>query len=308
MNLIFINGTMGAGKTTVSRALQKLMPPCVFADGDNFWDMNPFAVNGRSKEMVLSNIAASLAGFIESGLFENILFCWVMHEESIVKDLLSRIPAHKCRFFLFTLTCDEQALKARLSADIAAGRRSEGVTERSRERAAHYGGMLSYKIDTSRLSPEGAAGRIADTVRGKTALLPYIKTETLTQDCRRIREKVFVEEQDFEREFDGQDEHCFHLCFYKDGKPAACCRFFQTETAGVYALGRIAVLREYRSQGLGRYVLQAAEECARQSGAAALTLSAQVRARGFYEKCGFSAEGEVFPEEGVPHIRMAKKI
>lgn len=36
MNLIFINGTMGAGKTTVSRALQKLMPPCVFADGDNF--------------------------------------------------------------------------------------------------------------------------------------------------------------------------------------------------------------------------------------------------------------------------------
>jgi len=40
-NLIFINGTMGVGKTATSRELQKLLSNCVFLDGDWCWDMSP---------------------------------------------------------------------------------------------------------------------------------------------------------------------------------------------------------------------------------------------------------------------------
>ena len=308
MNLIFINGTMGAGKTTTARALQKIMPPCVFSDGDNFWDMHPFAVNERSKRMVLQNISAVLSNFLESGLFENILFCWVMHEESIVKEILSRMPGLPFRFFLFTLTCGERTLTERLAADVAAGARSGGIFARSKARAARYDEMLSCKIDTDGRSPEESAALIAKAVRGEILLLPYKATAYLTPEARAIREEVFMREQGFAEEFDGRDENCLHLTFYKDGGPAACCRCFETEREGVFAAGRIAVRKPFRGQGLGRYVLQAAEECARRRGAKEITLSAQVRARGFYEKCGYAAEGAPFDEEGVPHVRMRKTL
>ena len=308
MNLIFINGTMGAGKTTTARALQKIMPPCVFSDGDNFWDMHPFAVNERSKRMVLQNISAVLSNFLESGLFENILFCWVMHEESIVKEILSRMPGLPFRFFLFTLTCGERTLTERLAADVAAGARSGGIFARSKDRAARYDEMLSCKIDTDGRSPEESAALIAKAVRGEILLLPYKATAYLTPEARAIREEVFMDEQGFASEFDGRDNNCRHLVFYKGEEPAACCRYFAAEEDGAFTVGRIAVRKKFRGQGLGRYVLRAAEECARQDGAAALTLCAQVRAQGFYEKCGYAALGEQFPEEGVPHVQKRKDL
>lgn len=306
MNLIFINGTMGAGKTTAARALQKLLPPCAAADGDDFWNMFPFTVNDISKEMVLSNTAAVLSGFIRSGLFENIVFSWVMHEESVVNEILSRLPGGERRFYLFTLVFREETLKKRLSADVAAGKRSGGIFARSAERAAHYAQMLSYKIAADGLTPGQTADIIARTVRGQTGLLPYKKTAHLTAEGRAIREEVFVKEQGFADEFDARDGNCSHLVFYKDGEPAACCRCFGTQEKGIYAVGRIAVRKKFRGQNIGSYAVQAAEECARAEGASGMTLSAQVRARGFYEKCGYTAEGEIYSEEGVPHVTMRK--
>ncbi len=37
-----------------------------------------------------------------------------------------------------------------------------------------------------------------------------------------------------------------------------------------------------------------------------LTLWAQAQARPFYEKAGYSAEGEQFDDAGIPHIAMSK--
>ena len=235
MNLIFINGTMGAGKTTVSRALKNKLAPCAFADGDNLWEMSPFLVNEKTKAMVLHNIAAVLAGFLDSGVFENVLFCWVMHEESIVKEILSRLNGRAFDFSLFTLQCDHKTLEARLQKDIGQNVRTQGVLARSAERASHYGAMLSAKIDVSRLTPEAAAEKIADAVTGKALCLPYRATDFLSADARAVREEVFVREQGFKEEFDGKDAFSQHLVFYKDGRPAACCRIFpaEGERAGV---------------------------------------------------------------------------
>lgn len=63
-NLILINGTMGAGKTTVSRALQKILPDAVFLDGDWCWDADPFLVTEETKRMVMENITFLLAQFL----------------------------------------------------------------------------------------------------------------------------------------------------------------------------------------------------------------------------------------------------
>jgi predicted GNAT family N-acyltransferase len=39
-----------------------------------------------------------------------------------------------------------------------------------------------------------------------------------------------------------------------------------------------------------------------------ITLHARVVVRGFYEKCGYTAEGTEFEEIGIPHIRMIRRI
>lgn len=58
--LYLIGGTMGVGKTTVCRELQKSLPNCVFLDGDWCWDMKPFVVNEETRELVLDNICCLL--------------------------------------------------------------------------------------------------------------------------------------------------------------------------------------------------------------------------------------------------------
>lgn len=73
-NLIFINGTMGSGKTSVCRELKKLIPPSVFLDGDWCWDMEPFIVTDETKEMVTSNISFMLNSFINCSEYKNIIF------------------------------------------------------------------------------------------------------------------------------------------------------------------------------------------------------------------------------------------
>ncbi len=167
-NLIFVNGTMGAGKTAACRALRLLLPNNVFLDGDDCWNMHPFTVNDATKRMVLDNIAALLNNFLASGQFENILFCWVMHERAIVDELLGRLRGD-FDFSLFTLTCEEGELRRRLQKDIAAGLRDEGIVARSLERATHYKNMGAAVIDTTRLTPEETAHAVADILRKKSS-------------------------------------------------------------------------------------------------------------------------------------------
>ena len=61
--LIMISGTMGVGKTTTCRELQKILPRNVFLDGDWCWDMQPFVVNEETKTMVMKNICFQLKQF-----------------------------------------------------------------------------------------------------------------------------------------------------------------------------------------------------------------------------------------------------
>ena len=156
-NLIFINGTMGVGKTATSRELQKLLPNCIFLDGDWCWDMSPFIVNDETKKMVIDNISYLLNNFISCSVYENIIFCWVMHEQSILDDVLSRLDKHNCILYKFSLVCSEQALISRITKDIEMGIRTEDVINRSISRLKNYFEMDTEKIDVSKVSAKEAA-------------------------------------------------------------------------------------------------------------------------------------------------------
>ncbi len=156
-NLILINGTMGVGKTATSRELQNLLSKCVFLDGDWCWDMSPFIVTDETKKMVIDNITHLLNNFISCSEYQNIIFCWVMHEQSILDDVLSRLNKDDCTVYKFSIVCSEKALIERIKKDIEQGIRTEDIIEISVPRLSNYFRMDSEKIDVSDISAKQAA-------------------------------------------------------------------------------------------------------------------------------------------------------
>ena len=132
-------------------------------------------------------------------------------------------------------------------------------------------------------------------------------SETLTPDAARIREDVFVREQGFEVEFDEKDADAYHMLVYDDDVPIAVCRFMPGED-GVCTIGRLAVVPGFRGRSIGRAMLAEAEREVSDMGQRRMVLSAQVRARGFYEACGYTAYGCEYRDEWCPHIMMGKDL
>lgn len=155
--LIMISGTMGVGKTATCRELQKILPHNVFLDGDWCWDMNPFIVDSQTKAMVIKNICFLLNQYLNCSHYENVIFCWVMHQQSIIDDILSGLDTENCMIKSFSLIADKQSLIRRLKSDIDKGIRQESVIERSIERLNNYNLLKTDKIDVSRITPYKAA-------------------------------------------------------------------------------------------------------------------------------------------------------
>jgi broad-specificity NMP kinase len=156
-NLFLIGGTMGVGKTTTCRILEQKLNHSVFLDGDWCWDMHPFQVTEGTKRMVVENICFLLNNFIRCSAYENIVFCWVMHQQAILDDILSRLETANCKVHTISLVCSEQALRVRLRKDVDAGIREKDVIQRSIERLPLYDTLKTDKIDVSEIEPEEAA-------------------------------------------------------------------------------------------------------------------------------------------------------
>ena len=159
-NIYLIGGTMGVGKTATCQILKKKLPDCVFLDGDWCWDMQPFRVTSETKKMVMENICFLLNQFIRCSAYENIIFCWVMHEQAIIDEILSKLETENCSVHTFSLICDADELGKHLQKDIDAGIRSEDVLQGSIARLGSYENLDTEKIDVTYMTPEQAAEKI----------------------------------------------------------------------------------------------------------------------------------------------------
>ncbi len=128
------------------------------------------------------------------------------------------------------------------------------------------------------------------------------------EDAKKIRTEVFIQEQGFQEEFDENDSKSVHVTIYVDNEIAGCARMFCDEDKTMIHLGRIALRKKFRNQGLGRYLIGCCEKYYEGMDVTSFALDAQCRKQGFYEKLGYNPIGEVFEEEGVPHIRMIKRV
>lgn len=123
----------------------------------------------------------------------------------------------------------------------------------------------------------------------------------LEQDAKFIRKQVFIIEQNIpeEEEWDDQDMISDHFVVYDQNQPIATARLLQNNS-----VGRVAVLKAYRGQGIGRMIMLEIIRQAHQQDRKFLQLSSQVHAISFYEKLGFSIQGDAYDECGIPHIKM----
>ena len=122
-NIFLIGGTMGVGKTTTCKILKKKLNNSVFLDGD---------------------------------------WCWDMHEQSIIDDIISRLNTSGCKVYTISLVCSEQALCEHLRKDVAACIRTEDMISRSIERLPLYDKLNTYKVNVSNISPEQVADFIIE--------------------------------------------------------------------------------------------------------------------------------------------------
>ena len=158
--LYLIGGPMGVGKTTVGQTLKKQLGNCVFLDGDWCWDMDPFQVTPETKEMVMENICDLLNRFIRCSVYDNIVFCWVMHEQMIIDEILSKLDTTGCQIVKVSLVCTEDALRERIEKDIEKKLRKKDVMERSLSYLPLYDALDTVKIDVS----GKALGKIAEEI------------------------------------------------------------------------------------------------------------------------------------------------
>lgn len=123
-----------------------------------------------------------------------------------------------------------------------------------------------------------------------------------------IREEVFMREQGFEQEFDETDDRAVHLVLYAGEESAAVCRYYYCTEKSAYVIGRVAVRKQFRGQGMGAELLREAEKQIVSDGGTQAWLLAQLRAREFYEKQGYRAAGDVCFDEFCPHVWMKKNV
>jgi ElaA protein len=125
-----------------------------------------------------------------------------------------------------------------------------------------------------------------------------------------LRCRVFVVEQRCPyQDPDEVDLRSIHVCLRErgaaggaPGRLVGTLRWWE-EADGVH-VGRVLTAPEVRGRGLGHRLVREALE---RIGARRVVLHAQDHLRRFYEDHGFSARGDVFLEDGIPHVEMVRE-
>ncbi|WP_338803307.1 GNAT family N-acetyltransferase [Xenorhabdus griffiniae] len=131
----------------------------------------------------------------------------------------------------------------------------------------------------------------------------------LIQQAFAIRKQVFTDEQGFDAEIDidEYDDIALHVVVFDSEKPIGVLRAIQKDN-NMLKVGRVAVLRHYRGQGIGRKVMEFIKDFGRKNNIETIILSAQCHAQPFYESLGYQAQGEIYLEEGAEHIFMTLNL
>jgi predicted GNAT family N-acyltransferase len=134
------------------------------------------------------------------------------------------------------------------------------------------------------------------------------RTESELAAALELRERIFCGEQgvSFESDQDGRDPEATHIVAVDDGVVIGTCRLLFR--GPVARLGRLAVERDRRGDGVAAEILDEADRIASEAGMESIALHAQTYAQSLYERAGYEPYGPIFVEEGIEHVAMEKRF
>ncbi|MBC8250109.1 MAG: GNAT family N-acetyltransferase, partial [Candidatus Nitrosopelagicus sp.] len=114
-----------------------------------------------------------------------------------------------------------------------------------------------------------------------------------------IRKSVFTDELGIPESelFDKYDANCDHFMLFDGKQVVGAVRLVSKEQN--IKLERMAILSQYRSKNYGKHTILQLKEYYRTQGYSKIILDSIYSVRGFYKKCGFLEEGEIFQRVGI---------
>ena len=103
------------------------------------------------------------------------------------------------------------------------------------------------------------------------------------------------------------EKDSFHFAL-REGTELVACLVLKPLDEHCIKMRQLAVRESSQGKGFGRELVNYAESFAKERGYSEIVLHARETARGFYDKLGYTSEGESFLEVGLPHVAMGKKL
>lgn len=136
---------------------------------------------------------------------------------------------------------------------------------------------------------------LSNKLNGRIKKVIYVIFEQLSL----IEEQKVPEDM----EWDEFDESCVHVFAETNNSFMATARLLDTGQ-----IGRMAVLKAYRNNGVGSMILEKILSIAKSMSMKTVFLNSQIDAVDFYKKFGFVEVGGIFDDAGIPYRKMHKTL
>ena len=129
--------------------------------------------------------------------------------------------------------------------------------------------------------------------------------ESINLRYRVLRQPLALQftDEDLEKEFAD-----FHIAAFLNQQVIGILLLLPINNSLVIKMRQVAVNFDFQNKGIGKSMVQFAEDFAKDKGFESMKLHARETAVPFYLSLGYSIIGETFMEVGIPHKAMFKEI
>ena len=121
---IIVNGSPGAGKTTIGRKIAETISRCAYIDGDFVIELHPHVDYKETYPMQKDNILHMSKNYYDFAHCDTVVLSWIMGE-SLAAEFIADITTMGYDVQHFVLSCDKAVLKDRWYKDSIADWRSD---------------------------------------------------------------------------------------------------------------------------------------------------------------------------------------